>query len=67
VLRDQPLGKRVTIMGGKTEVVKGKIKEATGALTGNGRLRAEGNAEQAIGKVKQAAPKVVRKAKKTLK
>ena len=56
----QPLGTGVTIMGGKTDVVKGKIKEVAGALTGNDRLRAEGNAEQAIGKVKQAAAKVVR-------
>ena len=34
----QPLGKGVTIMGGKVGVVKGRIKEAAGALTGNDKL-----------------------------
>ena len=53
-------------MGGKTDVVRGKIKEVAGALTGNDRLRAEGNADEAVGKVKQAAAKVVRKAKKAV-
>jgi uncharacterized protein YjbJ (UPF0337 family) len=57
----------VTIMGGKTDVVKGKIKEVAGALTGNDRLRAEGNADRAVGKVKQAAAKVAGKVKKALK
>ena len=59
--------KGVTIMGGKTDVVKGKIKEVAGALTGNDRLRAEGQADQAGGKVKQSAAKVVNKVKKALK
>ena len=63
----QPLEKGVTIMGGKTDVVKGKTKEAVGVLTGNDRLRAEGQADQAGGKVKQAATKMVNKVKKALK
>jgi uncharacterized protein YjbJ (UPF0337 family) len=54
-------------MGGKTDVVKGKIKEAAGGLTGNDKLRAEGQADQAGGKVKQAAAKAVKKVKKALK
>jgi uncharacterized protein YjbJ (UPF0337 family) len=54
-------------MGGKTDVAKGRIKEAAGALTGNDRLRAEGKADQAVGKVKQAATKVVDKVKRSLK
>ena len=29
-------------MGGKTDEVKGRIKEAAGVLTGNDKLRAEG-------------------------
>ena len=33
-------------MSGKTDVVKGRIKEAVGALTGNDELRAEGKADQ---------------------
>lgn len=46
-------------MGGKTDVVKGRLKEAAGALTDNNRLRAEGKMDQAVGKVKQVAEKVV--------
>ncbi|MCE9591718.1 MAG: CsbD family protein [Planctomycetes bacterium] len=46
-------------MSGKTDVVKGRVKEAAGALTGNDKLRAEGKTDQAIGKVKQVAEKVV--------
>jgi uncharacterized protein YjbJ (UPF0337 family) len=48
-------------MGGKTDEVKGRIKEAAGALTGNDKLRAEGKTDQAVGEVKQAAKKAVDK------
>ena len=41
-------------MDGKTDVVKGRIKEAAGALTGNDKLRAEGRADHAVGRTKQA-------------
>jgi uncharacterized protein YjbJ (UPF0337 family) len=54
-------------MGGKTDVAKGRIKEAAGVLTGNNRLRAEGKADQAVGKTKQAVRKTVDKLKKTVK
>ena len=40
-------------MSGKTDEVKGRIKEAAGALTGNDKLRAEGETDQAVGKAKQ--------------
>jgi uncharacterized protein YjbJ (UPF0337 family) len=50
-------------MGGKTDIVKGRIKEAAGALTGNERLREEGQTDQAVGKMKQAAQTAVAKAK----
>ena len=53
-------------MSGKTDEVKGRIKEAAGALTGNERLREEGRADQAVGKTKQAAQKVVDKVKKAV-
>ena len=53
-------------MSGKTDVVKGRIKEAAGALTGNDRLREEGKGDQAVGKTKQAAQKVVDKVKKAV-
>ena len=46
-------------MGGKTDVVKGRIKEAAGALTGNDELREEGQTDQAVGKAKQAAQEAV--------
>jgi len=54
-------------MGGKTDVVKGRIKEAAGALTGNDKLREEGKADQAVGKTKQAVQKTVGTGKKTMK
>ena len=53
-------------MSGKSDVVKGRIKEAAGALTGNDKLRAEGRAE-AVGEVKQVAEKAVAKVKKAVK
>ena len=48
-------------MSGKTDVVKGRIKEAAGALIGDDELRAEGKTDQAIGEVKQIAEKAVDK------
>lgn len=48
-------------MGGKSDEIKGRIKEAAGALTGNDELRDEGKTDQAVGKVKQAVEKVVGK------
>ena len=53
-------------MGGKTDELKGRIKEAAGALTGNDKLRAEGKADQAVGEVKQVAERVVDKVKKAV-
>ncbi len=54
-------------MGGKTDVVKGRIKEAAGALTGNDKLREEGKTDQAVGKAKQAAVKVADAVKRAVK
>ena len=54
-------------MGGKTDVVKGRIKEAAGVLTGNDELRSEGKADQAVGKVKQIAEKAVDKVEQAAK
>jgi uncharacterized protein YjbJ (UPF0337 family) len=54
-------------MSGKTDVVKGRIKEAAGAVIGNDKLRAEGKTDQAIGNVKQIAEKVVDKVEQTVK
>ncbi len=41
-------------MSGTTDEVKGRIKEAAGALTGDKKLRDEGKTDQVVGKVKQA-------------
>ena len=54
-------------MSGKTDVAKGRIKEAAGVLTGNDKLRAEGKADQAVGEVKQVAGKAVDKVKQAVK
>ncbi len=54
-------------MGGKTDVAKGRIKEAAGVLTGNDKLRTEGKADQAVGDMKQVAERAVDKVKQTVK
>ena len=54
-------------MSGKTDEVKGRIKEAAGALTGNDKLREEGKTDQAVGKVKQVAEKAVEEVKEAVK
>ena len=48
-------------MTGKADEVKGRVKEAAGAITDDDKLRREGKIDQAAGKVKQAAEKVVEK------
>jgi uncharacterized protein YjbJ (UPF0337 family) len=40
-------------MSGKYEELKGRIKEAAGALTDDAELREEGKADQVLGKVKK--------------
>jgi uncharacterized protein YjbJ (UPF0337 family) len=50
-------------MTGKSEEIKGRVKEAAGALTDDDKLRREGKLDQAAGKVKRAAEKVVDKVK----
>ena len=54
-------------MSGKTDEVKGRIKEAAGALTGNDKLREEGKTDQAVGKTKQAVQKAADTVKKAVK
>ena len=51
---------------GKTDEVKGRVKEAAGALTGDKKLKREGKADQAAGKIKQTVEKVVDKVKKAV-
>ena len=54
-------------MGGKTDVVKGRIKEAAGALIGNDELREEGRTDQAVGEAKQAVQKAADTVKNAVK
>ena len=54
-------------MGGKTDVVKGRIKEAAGALTGNDKLRAEGKTDQVVGKTKEVVQNAADTVKKAVK
>ena len=52
---------------GKAEELKGRVKEATGALTGDAELKREGRVDQAVGKMKQKTGKVLDKVKDALK
>lgn len=53
-------------MSGKTDQMKGRIKEAAGVLTDNDRLRREGKLDQVVGKVKETAKTAVDKTKAAL-
>ena len=52
--------------GGKADELKGRVKEAAGAITDDDELRQEGRVEQAAGKVKSKVEEVVDKAKEKL-
>ena len=51
---------------GKAEELKGRVKEAAGALTGDAKLKREGRVDQAVGKMKQKTGKVLDKVKDAL-
>ena len=46
-----------------TDKLKGRLKEAAGALTGDEDLKKEGQLDQATAKVKETVEKVIDKAK----
>jgi uncharacterized protein YjbJ (UPF0337 family) len=48
---------------GKSDELKGRVKEAAGALTGDRKLKREGQTDQAVGKIKQKVEKVIDKVK----
>jgi uncharacterized protein YjbJ (UPF0337 family) len=50
-------------MSGKSDEVKGRVKEAVGVLTGDKDLKHSGKVDQASGKVKQAVENAVDKIK----
>jgi uncharacterized protein YjbJ (UPF0337 family) len=53
-------------MGGKSDEIKGRVKEAAGALTNNQKLKREGKMDQAKGRVKQTVDKVAKNTKKAI-
>lgn len=52
--------------GGKTDELKGRVKEAAGALTGDAKLKREGKTDQVVGKIKQKVDEVIEKVKDVL-
>ncbi len=52
---------------GQTDKLKGRVKEAAGALTGDAKLKREGKLDQAAGRAKLAADKVIEKVKSAVK
>jgi uncharacterized protein YjbJ (UPF0337 family) len=54
-------------MSGTSDKIKGRVKEAVGALTDDQRLKREGKLDQATGKIKKAVERVVDKAKNAVK
>jgi uncharacterized protein YjbJ (UPF0337 family) len=53
-------------MSGKIDKIKGRIKEAVGALTDNEDLKREGQRDQAVGEVKEAAESAAEQVKDTV-
>ncbi len=53
-------------MSGKTDQIKGRAKEAAGAVMDDDQLRREGKRDQAAGKVKDAVSKTVDKVKEAV-
>ena len=53
-------------MSGKTDQIKGRIKEAAGVLTGNDRLKRKGKLDQVVGKVKETTEEAVDNIKNVL-
>ena len=45
-------------MSGKSDEIKGRVKKAVGELSGNERLKREGEIDKVSGKVKQGVDKV---------
>ena len=50
-------------MGSKSDKIKGRVKEAVGALTDNDRLKSEEQRDQVVGKVKDKVERAVKKVK----
>ncbi len=48
---------------GKSDELKGRVKESVGTLIGDKKLKREGQADQVVGKIKQQVAKVIDKVK----
>jgi len=55
------------VMSGTSDKIKGRVKEAVGALTDDQRLKREGKLDQTTGKIKKSVERVVDKAKNAVK
>lgn len=53
-------------MSGKSDKVKGRVKEATGVMTDSKSLKRKGKVDQAAGAVKETAENIVDAAKDAL-
>jgi uncharacterized protein YjbJ (UPF0337 family) len=53
-------------MSGKLDEMKGRVKEAVGDLTDDQDLKDSGEADKAAGKVKQAAERIIDKARSSI-
>ena len=53
-------------MGGRSDKIKGRVKEAVGVLANNKSLKLEGQVDQVVGSVKEGTEKVVDAAKDVL-
>jgi uncharacterized protein YjbJ (UPF0337 family) len=51
---------------GKTDQVKGRVKEAAGVLTGDRKLQREGKLDRAAGNVKEKVGRVVDRLKRAV-
>ncbi|MGI8982819.1 MAG: CsbD family protein [Pirellulaceae bacterium] len=47
-------------MSGKSDEIKGRVKKAVGELTGNNKLKREGQIDKVAGKMKQGVDQVKR-------
>ena len=61
---EAPAGDQMTISG-KKDQIKGRVKEATGVLTGDKQLEREGKVDRAAGNVKEKAGEFADDVKRT--
>jgi len=54
-------------MSGTSDKIKGRVKEAVGALTNDQRLKDEGKLDQNTGKIKQVVERAIDKATNAVK